>query len=88
MGLLAATAITIALILVIGFIVRNVVHRLIGRVVSRAATGSALTGRFRKNSGATDGIDALLNERRNSAPRPWARYSSTSPRSSSSAPPC
>ncbi|WP_327090450.1 mechanosensitive ion channel family protein [Nonomuraea sp. NBC_01738] len=61
---LAATAITIALILVIGFIVRNVVHRLIGRVVSRAATGSALTGRFRKNSGATDGIDALLNERR------------------------
>ncbi len=59
---LVASAITIILILVIGFLIRNIVHRLITRVVSRAATGP-LTTRFRRG-GAPDGIDALLHERR------------------------
>ncbi|WP_246268156.1 mechanosensitive ion channel family protein [Nonomuraea typhae] len=59
-----ATVITIVLILVIAFIIRNLVHRLIGRVVNRAANATPITGRFRKNGAATDGIDALLNERR------------------------
>ncbi|MFG1705197.1 mechanosensitive ion channel family protein [Nonomuraea sp. M3C6] len=60
---LVASAITVVLILVLGFVLRNVSHRLITRVVNRAATGGSITSRFRKDT-ATDGIDALLNERR------------------------
>ncbi|HUR02010.1 MAG TPA: mechanosensitive ion channel domain-containing protein, partial [Nonomuraea sp.] len=61
---IVATLITVILILVIALIVRNVAKRVITRVVSRAATGTSLTGRFRRTGAATDGIDALLNERR------------------------
>jgi small-conductance mechanosensitive channel len=60
---LLASAITIVLILILGFVVRNIAHRLITKVVNRAATGGSITNRFRKDV-ATDGIDALLNERR------------------------
>ncbi|WP_308168380.1 mechanosensitive ion channel family protein [Nonomuraea sp. NEAU-A123] len=59
-----ATLITVILILVIALIVRNIAKRLITRVVSSASTGSSITGRFRRSSAATEGIDALLNERR------------------------
>jgi small-conductance mechanosensitive channel len=61
---LIAIAVTMVLIVVLALVVRNISHRLITRVVGRAATGSSITGRFRRNGGATDGIDALLNERR------------------------
>ncbi|MFI9558331.1 mechanosensitive ion channel family protein [Nonomuraea endophytica] len=61
---LLATVITIALILVLALLVRNLAHRLIARVVNRASTTTPIAGRFRKNGAATDGIDALLNERR------------------------
>lgn len=60
---LVASAIAIVLILVLAIVIRNVAHRLITRVVNRAATGGSLTSRFRKGT-ATDGIDALLHERR------------------------
>lgn len=60
---LLASFITIVLILVLGFVVRNISHRVITKVVNRAATGGSLTNRFRRNA-ATDGIDALLHERR------------------------
>ncbi|NUP03090.1 MAG: mechanosensitive ion channel family protein [Nonomuraea sp.] len=60
---LLASLITILLILVLGFVVRNISHRVIGKVVNRAAAGGALTNRFRRGA-ATDGIDALLHERR------------------------
>ena len=60
---LVASAITIALILVFGFVIRKVVNRLITRVVNGAATGGPLSNRFRRG-GATEGIDALLRERR------------------------
>ncbi|MFI6393819.1 mechanosensitive ion channel family protein [Nonomuraea sp. NPDC050547] len=59
-----ATTITIILILVIAIVIRNVAHRLIGRVVNRASNTTPIAGRFRKNGAATDGIDALLSERR------------------------
>ncbi|MFI6296979.1 mechanosensitive ion channel family protein [Nonomuraea sp. NPDC050790] len=61
---LLATAITIALILVLALLVRNLTHRLIVRVVNRASNATPIAGRFRKNGAATDGIDALLKERR------------------------
>lgn len=61
---LVATAITIALILALALVARNLVHRFIGRVVNRASVTGPITGRFRKVAAATDGIDALLNERR------------------------
>ncbi|MBB6349783.1 mechanosensitive ion channel family protein [Nonomuraea muscovyensis] len=60
---LVASAITIALILLLGFVIRNIAHRLITRVVGRAAVGGAITTRFRRGS-APEGIDALLHERR------------------------
>ncbi|MEU7002448.1 mechanosensitive ion channel family protein [Nonomuraea sp. NPDC046570] len=61
---LVASAITIALILVIALIVRNIAQRLITRVVNRAAVGTSFTGRLRRGAPATDGINALLTERR------------------------
>lgn len=60
---LLASTITIVLILILAFLVRNIAHRTITKVVNRAATGGTLTSRFRKGV-ATDGIDALLHERR------------------------
>ncbi|WP_241564345.1 mechanosensitive ion channel family protein [Nonomuraea polychroma] len=60
---LVSSAIVIVLIVVLAFVVRKVAHRLIARVVNRAATGGPLTSRFRRGA-ATDGIDALLHERR------------------------
>ncbi|GAA4104111.1 mechanosensitive ion channel family protein [Nonomuraea soli] len=60
---LIASAITILVIVIIAFIARNLVHRLIKRVVGRAASGP-MTSRWRKTAGATEGIDALLHERR------------------------
>ncbi|PRX66620.1 small conductance mechanosensitive channel [Nonomuraea fuscirosea] len=60
---LVSSAITIVLILVLAFIIRRFAHRVITRVVNRAATGGSITSRFRKGA-ATDGIDALLHERR------------------------
>ncbi|WP_406674305.1 mechanosensitive ion channel family protein [Nonomuraea sp. N2-4H] len=60
---LVSNAITIVLILVLAFVVRNIAHRIITKVVNRAATGGSLTSRFRRGA-ATDGIDALLHERR------------------------
>ena len=59
-----ATIITVILILLIALIVRNIAKRLITRVVTSASTGSSITGRFRRSGAATEGIDALLNERR------------------------
>ncbi|MEV1244043.1 mechanosensitive ion channel family protein [Nonomuraea sp. NPDC050022] len=61
---LIATLITVILILVLALVVRNIAKRLITRVVSRAATGGSITGRFRRTGAATEGIDALLHERR------------------------
>ncbi|MER6950056.1 mechanosensitive ion channel family protein [Nonomuraea sp. NPDC000554] len=61
---LVASTITIVLILVLAIVVRKLSHRLITRVVTRAATGGSLTSRFRRNGVATEGIDALLHERR------------------------
>ncbi|MDA0634603.1 mechanosensitive ion channel family protein [Nonomuraea sp. MCN248] len=58
---LVASAITILLIVILGFLVRNIANRLITRVVSRAATRPV--GRFRKGA-TTAGVDALLHERR------------------------
>lgn len=60
---LVASAITVVLILVLAFVIRNLAHRVITRVVTRAATGGSITSRFRKGA-VTDGIDALLHERR------------------------
>ncbi len=60
---LVSSAITIVLILVLAFIIRRFAHRVITRVVNRAATGGSITSRFRRGA-ATDGIDALLHERR------------------------
>ncbi|MGW0803570.1 mechanosensitive ion channel family protein [Nonomuraea sp. NPDC002799] len=61
---LVASAIAILLILILAIILRNIAQRLITRVVNRAATGGSLTSRFRRGGAATDGIDALLHERR------------------------
>ncbi|MFC5825742.1 mechanosensitive ion channel family protein [Nonomuraea insulae] len=60
---LVASAIAIVLILVLAIVIRNLAHRLITRMVNRAATGGSLTSRFRK-SAVPEGIDALLHERR------------------------
>ncbi|HEX4815594.1 MAG TPA: mechanosensitive ion channel family protein [Nonomuraea sp.] len=60
---LVSTAIVIALIVMIAFVVRSLAHRLITKVVHRAAAGGSITSRFRKGL-ATDTIDALLHERR------------------------
>ncbi|GAA2401731.1 mechanosensitive ion channel family protein [Nonomuraea africana] len=60
---LVASAITIVLIVVIAIVVRKLAHRLITRVVNRASSTTSITGRLRK-SPSTDGIDALLHERR------------------------
>ncbi|GAA4961128.1 small conductance mechanosensitive channel [Nonomuraea thailandensis] len=60
---LAASAVVVVLIVLLAFVLRNIAHRVITRVVNRAATGGAITSRFRKGA-ATDGIDALLHERR------------------------
>ncbi|MEU7896402.1 mechanosensitive ion channel family protein [Nonomuraea sp. NPDC049152] len=60
---LVASIITIILILLIAVVVRNLSHRLITRVVNRAAASSSITGRLRKGR-ATDGLDVLLHERR------------------------
>ncbi|MEV0347129.1 mechanosensitive ion channel family protein [Nonomuraea sp. NPDC050680] len=62
---LIATLITVVLILVLALAVRNIAKRLITRVVGRAAAGGGtITGRFRRAGAATEGIDALLHERR------------------------
>jgi small conductance mechanosensitive channel len=53
----------IVLIIVIAFVLRNLAHRLITRVVNRAATSGSITSRFRKGV-ASDTIDVLLHERR------------------------
>ncbi|MGP3961533.1 mechanosensitive ion channel family protein [Nonomuraea sp. 3N208] len=53
----------IVLIVVLAFVIRKIAHRVIARVVSRAATGGSLTNRFRRGA-APDGLDALLHERR------------------------
>ncbi|MFC7715739.1 mechanosensitive ion channel family protein [Nonomuraea recticatena] len=55
--------ITIVLIVVIAIVVRKLAQRVITRVVNRAASGTSITGRLRRTQ-ATDGIDALLHERR------------------------
>ncbi|WP_246090675.1 mechanosensitive ion channel family protein [Nonomuraea deserti] len=60
---IAASAIVIVLIIVLAFVLRKIAHRMITRVVHRAAAKSSITSRFRKGA-ATDGIDALLRERR------------------------
>ncbi|MEU6714252.1 mechanosensitive ion channel family protein [Nonomuraea sp. NPDC046802] len=60
---LVASAITVVLIVVLAFVVRGIAHRVITRVVNRAATGGSITSRFRK-SAAPDSIDVLLHERR------------------------
>ncbi|WP_327590042.1 mechanosensitive ion channel family protein [Nonomuraea sp. NBC_00507] len=60
---LVSSAIVIVLIVVLAFVIRKIAHKVIARVVSRAATGGSLTNRFRR-AAATDGIDALLHERR------------------------
>ncbi|MEO3796383.1 mechanosensitive ion channel family protein [Nonomuraea sp. B10E15] len=60
---MAASAIVIVLIIVLGFVLRKISHRMITRVVHRAAAKSSITSRFRKGA-ATDSIDALLRERR------------------------
>ncbi|GAA2788613.1 mechanosensitive ion channel family protein [Nonomuraea dietziae] len=60
---LVASAITIVLILLIAIVVRKLSQRVITRVVNRAASGTSITGRLRRTQ-ATDGIDALLHERR------------------------
>ncbi|WP_245642680.1 mechanosensitive ion channel family protein [Nonomuraea candida] len=60
---LVAMVVVVVLIIVLGFLLRNIAHRVITKVVTRAATGGSLTSRFRKGV-ATDGIDALLHERR------------------------
>ncbi|WP_240506828.1 mechanosensitive ion channel family protein [Thermoactinospora rubra] len=61
---LIATVITVVVILVIAYAVRNIVHRVITRVVNRAAHGTPIAARWRKGNAVTDGIDALLHERR------------------------
>ncbi|MFG1701445.1 mechanosensitive ion channel family protein [Nonomuraea sp. NPDC049309] len=60
---LVSNAITIVLILVFAFVVRKFAVRIITKVVHRAAMSGSLTSRFRRGA-ATDGIDALLHERR------------------------
>ncbi|MGR6915767.1 mechanosensitive ion channel family protein [[Actinomadura] parvosata] len=60
---LVSSAVVAVLIVLFAFVLRNVAHRVITRVVNRAATGGSITSRFRKGA-ATDGIDALLHERR------------------------
>ncbi|NJP98101.1 mechanosensitive ion channel family protein [Nonomuraea sp. FMUSA5-5] len=60
---LVSSAVVVVLIVLFAFVLRNVAHRVITRVVNRAATGGSITSRFRKGA-ATDGIDALLHERR------------------------
>ncbi|MFI7702355.1 mechanosensitive ion channel family protein [Nonomuraea sp. NPDC049480] len=60
---LISGAIVIMLIIMFAFVLRNVAHRLITRVINRAATSGSITSRFRKGV-ATDTIDALLHERR------------------------
>ncbi|MEV4061156.1 mechanosensitive ion channel family protein [Nonomuraea dietziae] len=60
---LVASVITIVLIIVIAIVVRKLSQRVITRVVNRAASGTSITGRLRRTQ-ATDGIDALLHERR------------------------
>lgn len=62
-ALLLSSAITIVLILVLAFVIRRIAHKVIARVVTRAATTGSIASRFRKGA-ATDGIDALLHERR------------------------
>ncbi|WP_226900104.1 mechanosensitive ion channel family protein [Nonomuraea phyllanthi] len=60
---LVASGVTIVLILVLAFVVRNITHRIITRVVNRAASSGSIAHRFRKGA-APDGIDVLLHERR------------------------
>ncbi len=60
---LVSGAIVIVMIIVIAIVLRNLSHRVITRVVNRAATSGSITSRFRKGV-ATDTIDALLHERR------------------------
>ncbi|MEU4331127.1 mechanosensitive ion channel family protein [Nonomuraea dietziae] len=60
---IVASVVSIILIVVIAIVLRNVAHRVITRVVNRAASGTSITGRLRRTQ-ATDGIDALLHERR------------------------
>ncbi|TDD46709.1 mechanosensitive ion channel family protein [Nonomuraea terrae] len=62
-GQVAASGATIILILFLGFVLRKVAHRVITKVVNRAAMGGSLTSRFRKGV-TVGGVDALLNERR------------------------
>ncbi|MEV4166901.1 mechanosensitive ion channel family protein [Nonomuraea dietziae] len=60
---IVASVVSIILIVLIAIVLRNVAHRVITRVVNRAASGTSITGRLRRTQ-ATDGIDALLHERR------------------------
>ncbi|WP_246080911.1 mechanosensitive ion channel family protein [Nonomuraea mesophila] len=60
---IVASAIVIVLIVVLALVLRKVAHKMITRLVHRTAAKSSITRRFRK-SAATDGIDALLHERR------------------------
>lgn len=61
-----AGLIAITLVVVIALILRNVAHRLIGRVVRRASTERAsLAGRLRGRETVTpEGLDAIVAERR------------------------
>jgi len=59
-----ASLLTIVLILILAFVLRNVVHRLITRVIITAAAGSSISDRLRRGGSAPDSIDTLLNERR------------------------
>jgi moderate conductance mechanosensitive channel len=61
---MVATLLVVVMILVIAFVVRKLIHRVLTRVVNRASNSAPFTGRFRKGGHATEGIDALLNERR------------------------
>ncbi|GAA3085680.1 mechanosensitive ion channel family protein [Streptosporangium carneum] len=63
---LIAGLLAIMLIAAIGLVLRNVAHRLIGRVVQRASSGRpSLAGRLRgKDAPALDGLDAIVAERR------------------------
>ncbi|WP_230884064.1 mechanosensitive ion channel family protein [Planomonospora sp. ID82291] len=61
-----AGLISIVLILVVAFVLRNVAHRLITRVVRRASSGNAsLAGRLRgRQTVQPEGLDAVAAERR------------------------
>ncbi|MBB2910958.1 small conductance mechanosensitive channel [Streptosporangium becharense] len=60
-----AGVIAIVLIVAIALLARNVVHRLINRVVRRASSGRAsLAGRLRRDTSPPEGLDMIAVERR------------------------